>query len=79
MAQDRIYLKCKHCGETCSIAKFYSDTGWFPSPNTAHKSNEGSDSCVYGDFLEKHSACGRDASGGEDWQPFAFEYEDSGK
>jgi hypothetical protein len=33
MANDRIYFKCRHCGETKLLAKYYPTLGhgvWFP-------------------------------------------------
>ena len=47
MANNRIYLVCKVCGDYYAIAKYYPDTGWY--------SNGGDNLIGFEDFLEKHS------------------------
>lgn len=46
MANDRIFLKCRHCGYTKMLAKYYPSIGhgiWFPGSVS--------------DWVEKHITC----------------------
>jgi len=46
MANNRLYLVCRVCGDFYCIGKYYPDCGWY---------NQGGDTLFgYNDFLDKH-------------------------
>jgi len=48
MANNRMYLRCKGCGQEMVLAKMYVSTGWFSSLSAQQKGQE------LIDFIEKH-------------------------
>ena len=45
MANDRIYFKCRHCGETAMLAKYWPSSGEVTSPD------------FIGNWVAKHMGC----------------------
>jgi hypothetical protein len=49
MANNRMFLRCKKCGEDFMLCKFYPDSGYYIEDNwKLYKKN-------FNDFLQKHS------------------------
>jgi len=49
MANNRMYLKCKGCGEKFCFAKYYPSTKWYIRQDDNKEFNE---------WLDKHTYCG---------------------
>lgn len=76
MADNRVFIRCKGCGEELFLGKFYRDVGWYNPFG----------SCNIDNFLMHHSECfmGLDekACGGlsfydDKFEPFELVYENN--
>ncbi len=60
MANDRIYIKCKHCGEYFTLAKYYPSLGhgiWFPESLDAFIEDHMRHSPAFGKMDLEGDAC----------------------
>lgn len=51
MADNRMYLRCKGCGQEIVLAKMYVSTGWYSASSPKEKGQR------LIDFIEKHQTC----------------------
>ena len=76
MADNRMYLRCRGCGEAMVLAKMHTSTGWYSVMSAEQKGRE------LLDFIEKHHTCcnniddyARHVETDRDFKPFDLIYE----
>lgn len=76
MADNRMYLRCRGCGEAMVLAKMNTGVGWYSVMSAEQKGQE------LLDFIEKHHTCcnnideyARYVETARDFEPFDLIYE----
>ena len=76
MADNRMYLRCRGCGEAMVLAKMHTGMGWYSVMSAEQKGQE------LLDFIEKHHTCcnnideyTRHVEFDRDFEPFDLIYE----
>ena len=78
MADNRMYLRCRGCGDAIALAKMNTGMGWYSVMSAEHKGR------VLLDFIEQHQTCcntideyARHVEMDKDFEPFDLIYENN--